>query len=119
MELGINRMVYTRPLGSEPSLSTRLELLRRRQTAWNFLQWKEKFTVRCPLGDSTLYEYLGGVYSQWGFDSLSFVSLQPRLDQEKAVSWTHSVPFPVIDYTSDPTQDLLVIITVSPPGYYR
>jgi hypothetical protein len=119
MLLGVNRLACSRSLSREPSLPTRIELLRRRQTAWKYLQWKEKLIVDTPQGFSPMYEYLGGVYSHGSLHTLSFFSLQTRLAEEKGISWIHSIPFPVIDYTSDPTEDVLIIITASSPGYYH
>lgn len=118
MQLGINWLVCDIPITSEPSLPTRLELLRQRQSAWRYLQWKEEFVVEPHPHDSKVYEYLDGVYSHGnGFGLLSFCSFRVRSEQDKAVSWTHSVDLEVVDYTSDSTQDLLIFIAASPPGY--
>lgn len=116
MELGINRMVSTMPMSSEPPIATRLELLRRRQRAWRDFKWQEQFSVEFSgfVHGAVLHEYLESVYSYGNHESVSFIQLRPSPGQEKAISWSHSVDF--LDCTTDATQDLLILATASPEG---
>ena len=116
MALGVNRVVCLEHLSSGQSLPSRLQLLRRRQQEWKYLKWNKRFTIECPQVSSMLYEYLGGVYSRGNSHLISFVSLPPSGDHTNATSWCHSMNSAIIDYTTMSSQDLILIVTASPPG---
>jgi len=118
MQLGINRLACFEPLASEPPISTRLELLKRRQRAWRYLQlqWKDKISFEFESGQE-MYEYVGGVYSVGNLQSVSMIQLHSSHDGEEDLStWSQTTDFFLCEYTTDSTQDLMIMVEISPEG---
>jgi hypothetical protein len=117
-QLGINRMVCFGPLTEEPPISTRLELLKQYQHAWRYLQWKYAalFELRHSAG---MYEYVGGIFAVGDFQSVSMFQLNPLSHQGKSplsITWTYEMDLSICEYTTDSTQDLMIMVEVTPPG---
>ena len=111
--MGLNRVVCFEPLASEPPLSARLELLKCREHAWRFLRWKDKIPFEFLDGIS-MYEYVGGVYSVGNFGSVSMIQLHSSSDGEQtALELSHIIDFPMCEYTTDSTQDLMILVEES------
>jgi hypothetical protein len=110
-------MVCFAPLTEEPPISTRLELLKQHQHAWRYLQWKDTASIEFR-GVTDLYEYVGGIYAVGNMQTVSMIQLQPLSDQEKsptAITWTHNMDLPICEYATDSTQDLMIMVEISPP----
>ncbi|PPQ81936.1 hypothetical protein CVT25_013784 [Psilocybe cyanescens] len=127
IELGRYRMVPLLPASVGPSFSTRLSLLRDRERAWKYMNWKKKYTLKLPPTGS-VYEFVGGLYGNGREDasrttaSISFLELPtadiPGMDQsaDELQMWTHSMgDIVIVDFTMDPSQDLLVLVALAPP----
>jgi hypothetical protein len=113
-------MVCFEPLTEEPPISTRLELLKRYQHAWRYLRWNDVASFEFRY-DSEMYEYVGGIYAVGDFQSISMFQLYPRAlsDQEMSpipITWTHNMDSPACEYATDSTQDLMIMVEISPPG---
>lgn len=122
LELAKARMVSILAPEDTPTFSSRLELLRSRELDWRVLGWKRRTFVDLPPTGS-LYEFVGGVYANGRegdnrlTTSISFLEL-PSVDprEEQLKTWSHSMPdLSIIDFTMDPGQDLLVLVTVASP----
>ena len=108
-------MVSTLPLSSHPPLASRLEILRDREDAWKRLEWKRKWALdRSPghlrLGFGSVSTYQDGFYR-----SIEFFEL-PCVDSpsgEVRITRAHIGNLPVVSFTMDPGQDLLVLVAVS------
>ena len=117
-QLGINRMVCFQPLTEEPTISTRLELLKRHRHAWRYLQWKDTATLEFNHARE-MYEYVGGIYAVGDFQSISMFQLHPISDEQRSpipIAWTHNMDLLVCKYATDSTQDLMIIVEISALG---
>ncbi|KAH9478417.1 hypothetical protein JR316_0008872 [Psilocybe cubensis] len=126
IELGRYRMVPLLPASVGPSFSTRLSLLRDRERAWKYMNWKKKYTLKLPPTGS-IYEFVGGLYGNGREDdsrttaSISFLEL-PTADitgmnksPDELQMWTHPMgDITIVDFTMDPSQDLLVLVALAP-----
>ncbi|KDR79991.1 hypothetical protein GALMADRAFT_62654 [Galerina marginata CBS 339.88] len=126
IELGKHRVVSLLPASTGPSFSTRLNLLRDRERAWKYMDWKKKDTLRLPPTGS-VYEFVGGLYGNGREDdrrvtaSISFLEL-PSTDasflgkpEPELQMWTHAMgDITIVDFTMDPSQDLLVLVALAP-----
>ena len=126
IELSKHRMISTIPHSSNPSFATRLNFLRRTEDAWKYLDFKQRKVLKLPPTGS-VYEFVGGLYGNGREDetrataSISFLEL-PSLDiasvgdpEPELQIWTHSMDdMTIIDFTMDPTQDLLVLVGLAP-----
>jgi len=109
-----------------PSFSTRLKLLRDRESAWKYLDFKERHTLKLPPTGS-VYEFVGGLYGNGREDdsrataSISFLELPSAdaIDVHRDLQlWTHTMgDVTIIDFTMDPSQDLLVLVALAAPEY--
>ncbi|KAF9014740.1 hypothetical protein BDZ89DRAFT_1076385 [Hymenopellis radicata] len=104
----------------------RLNSLRDREHAWRSLKWHARHRLGLPRVAS-IYEFVGGIYGngrdhdrQDPIPGISFFQLPyagPDNDSStKYEMWTH--PFHdlnILDFTIDPAQDLLVLVTHCPP----
>ncbi|KIM80998.1 hypothetical protein PILCRDRAFT_821845 [Piloderma croceum F 1598] len=120
MQLGIHRMVWSKPPFGETSLSAsaRLEVLKQHQDAWRYLRLNsDEFpSISTARHDLTSYEYAGSVFSFRKRKSISFYQLYPSSDRESPLSWTHSMDFQICQYTTDSAQDLIVVVELPPHG---
>ncbi|TFL04471.1 hypothetical protein BDV98DRAFT_318220 [Pterulicium gracile] len=121
LELGAHKFTSVLPLSVGPSAAKRLQCLREREHAWRTLKWRGKRSFDLPAPGS-VYEFVGGYYGNGRDDdrkltgSLSFFQLPTHGIDMTQQTWTH--PFPevtIIDFTMDPAQDLLVIVSLAPP----
>ncbi|KAF8155720.1 hypothetical protein B0H34DRAFT_783484 [Crassisporium funariophilum] len=127
IELAKHRMVSLLPASASPAFATRLKMLRDRERAWKYMDWKKRHTLRLPPTGS-VYEFVGGLYGNGREDdsrvtaSISFLEL-PSVDafflnepHEELKMWTHAMgDVTIIDFTMDPSQDLLVLVALAPP----
>jgi len=120
IELGRHRMVSLLPESSTVSLNMRLNMLRSRERAWKYLDWKKQGTIDLPPTGS-VYEFVGGLYGNGREDdsrvtaSISFLEL-PTTDfpHRKSQTWTHMMgETTIVDFTMDPSQDLLVLVALA------
>lgn len=127
IELGKHRMVSLLPASSSPPFASRLKLLRDRERAWKYMDWKKTHTLELPPTGS-VYEFVGGLYGNGREDdsrvtaSISFLELPTADAQVQGESpkelemWTHPMgDITIIDFTMDPSQDLLVLVALAPP----
>ena len=112
-------MVSTLPLSSNPPLASRLEILRDREDAWKRLEWKRKWALDHSTSDSVfdLSNGIGSVstYQDGFYRSIEFFEL-PSVDSpsgEVRITRAHIGNLPVVSFTMDPGQDLLVLVAVS------
>ncbi|KAF8802264.1 hypothetical protein BYT27DRAFT_7244898 [Phlegmacium glaucopus] len=126
IELAKYRMVSLLPASASPPLATRLRLLRDRERAWKHVDWKKRHTLKLPPTGS-VYEFVGGLYGNGREDdsrvtaSISFLEL-PSTDAlflgqppHELQTWTHSMAdVAIVDFTMDPSQDLLVLVALAP-----
>lgn len=119
------------PVSSPPgmSIAAQRKLLREREERWRSVAWKGIHPTRIP-GAGSIYEFVGGVYGNGhgtGDDrrvsgSITFYQLPetgPKYQDKTCVpSWTLSgFDLNIIDFSIDPTQDLLVLVASAQPGY--
>ncbi|TFK38165.1 hypothetical protein BDQ12DRAFT_651921 [Crucibulum laeve] len=127
IELAKHRVVSLVPTSSSPSFATRLKLIRDRERAWRSMKWKSRHTLNLPPTGS-VYEFVGGLYGNGREDdsritaSISFIELPSSDDailndgSQDLKMWTHSMgDVTIIDFTMDPSQDLLVLVALAPP----
>jgi len=126
VELAKRRMVSILQVSDKMPYASRLRLLRDREQAWKKLSWNGRYKLKLPPTGS-VYEFVGGYYGNGKEDdhkitaSISFLEL-PSSDPISAASsdlktWTHSMlDITIIDFTMDPSQDLLVLIALATPG---
>lgn len=126
IELTKHRMVSLLSSSSTPSHATRLNLLRDREHSWKYLDFRQRHTLRLPPTGS-VYEFVGGFYGNGREDetrataSISFLEL-PSYDfaslgtpRHELQIWTHRMDdVTIIDFTMDPSQDLLVLVALAP-----
>ncbi|KAI0064257.1 hypothetical protein BV25DRAFT_1823228 [Artomyces pyxidatus] len=127
IELGCHQMV---PFSSPPgmSIAARRKLLAEREERWRSIHWKGTHPTRIP-GAGSIYEFVGGVYGNGhghGDDrrvsgSITFYQLPETgadyKDKANVPSWTLSgFDLNIIDFSIDPTQDLLVLVASAIPG---
>ncbi|EKM77357.1 hypothetical protein AGABI1DRAFT_130443 [Agaricus bisporus var. burnettii JB137-S8] len=122
LSLAKHRLLDISPSAHHPPYATRLGLLRDREQAWSDLRWKARHTLRLPPTGS-VYEFVGGIYGNGReddnrvTDSISFLELPTAsCDPTRALrTWTHATnDVTIIDFTMDPSQDLLVLVAVAP-----
>jgi len=111
-----------------PSFSTRLNLLRTRESSWKYLKFKQRKVLNLPQ-TGAVYEFVGGLYGNgkedetWATILISFLEL-PSFDtflgnsQDDLKVWTHAMDgASTIDFTMDPAQGLLVLVALAPPEF--
>ncbi|KAF9479790.1 hypothetical protein BDN70DRAFT_906131 [Pholiota conissans] len=127
IELEKARMVSLVPRSEPLPFASRLKLLRERERNWKHLNWTKRHKLDLPPTGS-VYEFVGGLYGNGREDdsrvtaSISFLEL-PSTDatflgepQKELNTWTHSMgDVNIIDFTMDPSQDLLVLVALAPP----
>jgi len=121
----MHRMVSALPFSVGKSLPARLASLREREHSWKRLRCKSAHVLRFPASGS-IYEFAGGIYGNAGDDdrrvplAISFFQLPSAESNPDHTprSWTHSMgQLLVLDFTMDPTQDLLVLVSPAPSSY--
>ncbi|KAF8167746.1 hypothetical protein B0H34DRAFT_682904 [Crassisporium funariophilum] len=98
------------------SSASRLETLRKHQSAWENLQWSRELHI--PMEDGGLWELCGGVMAQsTPGGMLKFTQLPSDLRAIEEKSWTvgPDLGLHLRDFGMDPSQDLLVLIA-APQG---
>lgn len=122
IELARHCAVSLLPSASSVPFSTRLKRIRERERGWKYLDWKRKHTLKLPPTGS-VYEFVGGLYANGRENlsritaSISFLEL-PSTGHEPDTplqTWTHAMEdINIIDFTMDPSQDLLVLVALAP-----
>ncbi|KAF5310812.1 hypothetical protein D9619_007814 [Psilocybe cf. subviscida] len=122
IELARHCAVSLLPSSSLVPFSTRLKLIRERERGWKYLDWKRRHTLKLPPTGS-VYEFVGGLYANGRENlsritaSISFLEL-PSTGHDPDTplqTWTHAMEdINIIDFTMDPSQDLLVLVALAP-----
>jgi hypothetical protein len=119
IELGMYRMVdYSSPLAG-PSFHTRRRHLQDRECSWKHFKWQHKYSLRLPTAGS-VYEFIGGFYGNAMASKISFIQLPSTGDPADTLglTWIHDIPdVSFVDFTMDPSQDLLVLLADAPVEY--
>ncbi|KAF8069174.1 hypothetical protein FPV67DRAFT_1625361 [Lyophyllum atratum] len=126
IELAKHRMVSLLPPSAAPPYASRLKILHDREQAWKTLSWNGRYTLKLPPTGS-VYEFVGGLYGNGKEDdrrvtaSISFLELPSGGgdggETSDVKTWTHPMAdIIIIDFTMDPSQDLLVLIALATPG---
>jgi hypothetical protein len=111
---------------SQRSYSQRLFALRTREKNWRNLTYKKLQTIKLP-NTGQVYEFMGGVYGNGREEdqkitgSIAFYDL-PRLDgsPSELEPWIHTMyDLSIIDFTMDPEQDLLLLVSLAPSTYVQ
>ena len=90
------------------TLADRLDLLRRREAAWDRLQWTSVQII--PLHDG-VWELCGGVLAQArSRNELCFTRLPSQIRGITQNDWELRLPMVVGDFGMDPSLDLLVVV---------
>ncbi|KAJ7166480.1 hypothetical protein C8R43DRAFT_196280 [Mycena crocata] len=125
LDLGKHRMLSILPPAEFPPFSTRLKLIRDRERNWRSPQkWGPLQKLNLP-PTGTVYEFVGGYYANGREDEnkitsgISFFELpstEPTTSDAPLKTWTHAMGgLKIVDFTMDPAQDLLVLVTLAPP----
>ncbi|GLB42377.1 hypothetical protein LshimejAT787_1103920 [Lyophyllum shimeji] len=130
IELAKHRMVPLLPPSAAPPYVSRLKILLDRERAWKTLRWNGRYNLKLPPTGS-VYEFVGGLYGNGREDdrrvtaSISFLELPTRgwASCEKGdgaadlKTWMHPMSdIIIIDFTMDPSQDMLVLVALAEPG---
>ncbi|KAJ7784695.1 hypothetical protein B0H16DRAFT_1709393 [Mycena metata] len=126
LELAKHRMISLMPPAEFPPFSTRLKLLRDRERNWRSPQhWGEGQKLTLP-PTGTVYEFVGGYYANgpgrreqsyfWYLFLPASVLRNLPTRRNPSKTWTHAMGgLKIVDFTFDPPQDLLVLVTLAPP----
>lgn len=105
-----------------PPFFARLQALRDRERAWKTFTWNGRYNLQLPPTGS-VYEFVGGLYANGKEDdrritaSISFLELPEASSAHDLRLWTHSMhDVTIIDFTMDPSQDLLLLVALAEPG---
>lgn len=83
-------------------------MLLKHQAAWEKLDWTE---TRIPISDQGYFgELRKGIYTFGDGLCISCVQLPSILCGTGVRTWTYCLEFPQIKFTTDPDQDLLVVL---------
>ncbi|KAL1662243.1 hypothetical protein GGF50DRAFT_59390 [Schizophyllum commune] len=128
IELAKSRMAST-PSASALSTASRLNMLRTREQAWRGLRWSARHRITLP-PTGPIYEFIGGIYGNGQEDenrvtsTISFFELPTQVKGRTMPAhprvWTHPMgTLSIVDFTLDPTHDLLALVaSASPPSNY-
>jgi hypothetical protein len=122
IELAMHRMVSLDYIGTGPSFDTRRRLLQEREYSWKYFKWRNRHTLSLPTNGS-IYEFVGGFYgnAMAASTSISFIELPnaaPDPGPASRRTWIHEIPdISFVDFTMDPSRDLLVLLANSPTWY--
>ena len=95
-----------------PTTPERLELLRTYKASWKNIEWSEHHTISYHQGRS--WELYGNVWGHSrGSDAIDFVQLPSCIRGISLRQWTLRFGFDVLQFSMDPSQDLLVTIKYS------
>ncbi|KAF9078827.1 hypothetical protein BDP27DRAFT_1412765 [Rhodocollybia butyracea] len=117
IELSRCRMVSALPSVSEPPFSSRLRTLRNRENAWMTFSPSSRHKINLA-NPGRIYEFASGVYGTAKeinnhTASITFYDL-PSIESGQQRSLTHSfTDLNVVDFTIDPAQDLIVLVSLN------
>ncbi|KAE9408016.1 hypothetical protein BT96DRAFT_971050 [Gymnopus androsaceus JB14] len=121
IELARARMLSAIPLNSEPSFS--LRMLREREHAFRTLSVKSRHKLKLA-HSGTVYEFTGGTYgigkeTDRRTTKITFYDL-PSVEsgEQRNLTYTFSEVDNIIDFTMDPAQDLLVLLSLNQNSPY-
>jgi hypothetical protein len=79
--------------------------------------WSERFTIEYPgfAHGALMFEYDRGVYSHGKEDSISLIQFCWGSNLERTLLWEHSLDLSICAYTTDASQDLLILVV---PSFY-
>lgn len=111
------------PASATPPFASRINSLHVREQAWRQFNWRSKHRLNIP-PSGLIYEFVGGLYATGDGDgdrltrSIAFWELPTFGDEASLRSWTHLMEgVTIIDFTMDPAQDLLALVTLAPVKY--
>lgn len=104
-----------------PSFATRRKLLQERERSWKYFTWRNRHTLELPAHGS-IYEFIGGFYASVIPPLISFIELPSLVagsdSDAPGRTWVHTMPdLSIVDFTMDPSQDLLILLTNALPEY--
>lgn len=114
-------MVSFKTSDQGPSFATRRKFLRQRELSWRHFNWHTRHALKISTHGS-IYEFIGGFYGNCIAPSISLVEL-PSTSPDSELdtpgrTWVHTVPdITIVDFTMDPSQDLLVLLANAPAEY--
>jgi hypothetical protein len=116
----MHRMVSLDYAGTGPSFQRRRRILQDREYSWKNFEWRHSHTLTLPTTGS-IYEFIGGFYGNAMAPTISFIEL-PSATADSADTtgraWIHNMPdMSFVDFTMDPSQDLLVLLANAPIEY--
>ncbi|THU80238.1 hypothetical protein K435DRAFT_972839 [Dendrothele bispora CBS 962.96] len=97
-----------------------LLLLRERERAWRAFIPTTHHRLQLPHSPGAVYDFAGGVYSNGKEVDRRTISVTlydlPILESGQQRTWTHSLEGldKVVDFTMDPSQDLLILVALAP-----
>lgn len=111
----MHRMVSVHSSDRGPSFSMRRRLLHEREKSWKHFRWHNKHSLDL-LTFGSIYEFMGGFYGNVMGPDISFIELPSTTSTSQPKrSWAYSMPdLHIVDFTMDPSQDLLVILVDAP-----
>ncbi|KAG6831848.1 hypothetical protein H0H87_003647 [Tephrocybe sp. NHM501043] len=123
IELEKRRMACLISEPATPTYASRLDNLRSTERAWKTLNWRGKHSLTFP-PSGTIYDFVGGVYAMGQENevrqlttSISFMELPSTANMPEPRSWTCCLPdIIVVDFTMDPSQNLLVLVALAGPS---
>ncbi len=123
MELAKYRMESDLDDSTLHTFVKRLNSLRDRERSWRSITWKRRYRLGLP-SVASIYEFVGGIYGNRrvhgkrepitpiSFFELLFSGCDPGAEYRM---WTHAFEnICILDFTIDPSQDLLVLVTRAP-----
>ena len=122
LELAKYRMKPSLESCHDPPVAMRLQSLRQNEEAWHTMTSTARFSSRY-MHTGALYEFQSGIFGQSMENEqhhtthIVFFDLVKMENGNPHIHWTHSVVgMMVIDFTMDPSQDLLLLISLAPPS---
>ncbi|KAF9269618.1 hypothetical protein L218DRAFT_953244 [Marasmius fiardii PR-910] len=122
LELAKYRMRSSLESYHDPPVAIRLRSLRHNEEAWHTIASRARFRSRF-MHTGALYEFQSGIFGQSMENEqhhtthIVFFDLVKMENGNPHIHWIHSiVGLMVIDFTMDPSQDLLLLISLAPPS---
>lgn len=117
----MHRMISLEASDQGPSLATRRKLLRERERSWRHLNWHTQHALKLPAHGS-IYELIGGFYGNVIYPSITLIELPSTMPNSEldfpGRTWVHTMPdITIVDFTMDPSQDLLVLLANASAEY--
>lgn len=104
-----------------PSFHARRKVLKEREHSWKHFKWRNKHALDLP-ARGNIYEYIGGFYGNFQEPLISLIELPSAnavsSPDTSTRSWVHDLRgLSVVDFTMDPSQDILILLAHAPTEY--